>query len=114
MGTIKDRNGKDIIEAEDIQEKWQEYTNCAKSLNDLDNHDAVISHLEPDTLEYEVKWALGNITTNKASGGDGIPAELFQILKKVLLLECCTHYASTFGKLESGHRTGKFQFSFQF
>ena len=113
MGTIKDRNGKDIIEAEDIQEKWQEYTNCAKSLNDLDNHDAVISHLEPDILEYEVKWALGNITTNKASGGDGIPAELFQILKKVLPLKCCTHYASTFGKLSSGHRTGKGQFSFQ-
>ena len=85
-----------------------------KVLNDLDNHDGVISHPEPDILEYEVKWDLGSITTNKASGGDGIPAELFQILKKVLLFKCCTHYSSTFGKLKSGHRTGKFQFSFQF
>ena len=88
--------------------------NRAQSLNDLDSQDGVISHLEPDILECEVKWALGSITTNNASGGDGIPAELFQILKKVLLLKCCTHYASTFRKLKSGHRTGKFQLSFQF
>ena len=67
---------------------------------------------EPDMLEYQVKWALGSIPTNKASGGDGIPAELFQILK-VMLLKCCTQYASKFGKLSSGHRTGKGQFSFQ-
>ena len=73
----------------------------------------MITHPEPDNLECKVKWGLGSITMIKASGGDGIPAELFQILKKVLLLECCTHYASTFGKLSSGHRTGKGQFSFQ-
>ena len=81
-------------------------------LHDPDNHDGVITHLEPDILECEVRWALGNITANKASGGDGIPVELFQILKddavKVLL-----SYASIFGKLSSGHRTGKGQFSFQ-
>ena len=71
-----------------------------------------ITHLDPDILECEVKWALGNITTNKASGGDGIPVELFQILK-VMLQKCCTQYASKFGKLSSGHRTGKGQFSFQ-
>ena len=83
MGSIKDRNGMDPTEAEDIKTRWQEYTEelYKKDLNDPDNHDAVITHLEPDILECEVKWALGNITTNKASGGDGIPAELFQILK---------------------------------
>ena len=82
MGTIKDRNGMDLTEAKDIK-KWQEYTEelYKKDLHDLDNHDGVITHLEPDILEYEVKWALGSITTNKASGGDGIPVELFQILK---------------------------------
>jgi len=72
----------------------------------------VITQLEPDILEYEVKWALGSITTNKASGADGIPVELFQILK-MMLLKCCTQYVSKFGKLSSGHRTGKGQFSFQ-
>ena len=79
MGTIKDRNGVDLTEAEDIKKKWQEYTEelYKKDLHDPDNHDGVITHLEPDILEYEVKWALGSITTNKASGGDGIPAELF-------------------------------------
>ena len=78
-----DRNSMDLTEAEDIKTRWQEYTEelYKKDLNDPDNHDAVITHLEPDILECEVKWALGNITTNKASGGDGIPAELFQILK---------------------------------
>ena len=83
MGTIKDRNGTDLTEAEDIKKRWQEYTEelYKKDLHDPDNHDGVISHLEPDILEYEVKWALGSITMNKASGGDGIPAELFQILK---------------------------------
>ena len=83
MGTIKDRNGMDLKEAEDIKKRWQEYTEelQKKDLNDPDNHDSVITHLVPDILECEVKWALGNITTNKASGGDGIPAELFQILK---------------------------------
>ena len=83
MGTIKDRNSMDLTEAEDIKKTRQEYTEelCTKDLNDPDNHDGVITHLQPDILECEVKWALGNITTNKASGGDGIPDELFQILK---------------------------------
>ena len=83
MGTIKDRNGKDLTEAEDIKKRWQEYTEelYKKGLIDLDNHKGVITHLEPDILECEVKWALGSITTNKANGGDGIPVELFQILK---------------------------------
>ena len=83
MGTIKDRNGMDLIEAEDIKKRWQKYTEelYKKDLHDPDNHDSVITHLEePDVLESEVKWALGSITTNKASGGDGIPAELFQVL----------------------------------
>ena len=73
----------DLTEAEDIKKRWQEYTEelYKKDLNDLDNHDAVITHLEPDILESKVKWALGSITTKKASGGDGIPIELFQILK---------------------------------
>ena len=81
-GTIKDRNGMELTEAEDIK-RWQEYTEelYKKDLHDLDNHDGVITHLEPDILECEVKWALRSITMNKASGGDGIPAELFQILK---------------------------------
>ena len=84
MGSIKDRNSMDLTEAEDIKKRWQEYTEelYKKDLHDQDNHDGVITHLEPDILECEVKWALENITTNKASGGDGIPAELFQILKE--------------------------------
>ena len=83
MGTIKDRNGMELAEAEDIKKRWQEYKEelYKKDLHDPDNHDAVITHLDPDILESEVKWALGSITTNKASGGDGIPVELFQILK---------------------------------
>ena len=82
MGTIKDRNGIDLTEAEDIKKRWEEYTEelYKKDLQDPDNHDVVITHLEPDILECKVKWALGNITTNTASGGDGIPVELFQIL----------------------------------
>ena len=81
-GTIKDKNGKDLTEAEDIKKRWQEYTELyKKDLNDLDNHDCVVTHLEPDNLECEMKWALGSLTTNKASGDDGIPAELFQIPK---------------------------------
>ena len=82
MGSIKDRNGMDLTEAEDTKKRWQEYTEklYKKDLQDPDNHDGTITHPEPDILEYEVKWALGSITTNKASGGDGIPAELFQIL----------------------------------
>ena len=85
MGSIKDRNGKDLKEAEDIKKRWQEYTEelYKKDLHEPGNHDGVITHthLEPDILECEVKWALGSITTNKASGDDGIPVELFQILK---------------------------------
>ena len=82
MGSIKDRNGIDLTEAEDIKKRWKEYTELyKKDLHDSDNHDGVIAHLEPDILECEVKWALKSITMNKASGGDGIPVELFQILK---------------------------------
>ena len=84
MGLIKDRNDMDLTEAEDIKKRWQEYTEelYKKALHDPDNHDGVYhTHLEPDILEYEVKWALGSITTNKASEGDGIPVELFRILK---------------------------------
>ena len=83
MGTIKDRNGRDLTETENTKKRWQEYTEelNKKDLHDPDNHDGVITHLEPDILECEVKWALGSITTNKARGGDGIPVELFQTLK---------------------------------
>ena len=83
MGSIKDRNGTDLTEADDVKKRWQEYTEelYRKDLHDPENHDGVITHLEPDILECEVKWALGSITTNKASRGDGIPVELFQILK---------------------------------
>ena len=83
IGTIKDRNGMDLTEAEDIKKRWQEYTEelYKKDLRDPDNHDGVITHLEPDILECEVKWALGIITVNKASGGDGIPVKLFHTLK---------------------------------
>ena len=83
MGTIKHRNGRDLTEAEGIKKRWQEYSEevYKKDLHDPDNHDGVIIHLEPDILECKVKWALGSITTNKAGGGDGIPVELFQILK---------------------------------
>ena len=113
MGTIKDRNSKNVTEAEDIKKRWQEYTELYKEdLSDPDNRDGVITHLEPDILECEVKWALESITMNKASGGDGTPVELFQILKddavKVLHSIC-----QQIWKLSSGHRTGKAQFSFQ-
>ena len=113
MGLIKDRNGRDLTEAQDIKKRWQEHTELyKKDLHDPDNHDGVITHLEPDILECEVKWALESITTNKASGGDRILVELFQILKddavKMLHPIC-----QQFGKLSSGHRTGKGQFSFQ-
>ena len=111
MGLTKDINGLDLTEAEDIKKRWQEYTEelYKKDLHDQDSHDGLITHLEPDILECEVKWALGGITTNKASG---IPFELFQILEDDVV-KCCTQYASKFGKLSSGHRTGKGQFSFQ-
>ena len=83
MGTIKERNGMDLTKTEDVKKRWQEYTEelYLKDLNDPDNHNGVITQWEPDILECEVKWALGSITMNKASGGDGIPAELFQILR---------------------------------
>ena len=82
MGTIKDRNGMHLIEGENIKKRWQEYTELyKKDLHDPDNHDAVITHLKTDILECKVKWALGSITKNKASGGDGIPVEPFQIRK---------------------------------
>ena len=83
VGTIKERNGTDLTEAEDTKKKWQEYTEelYKKCLNNPDNHEGVITHLEPDTLKYEVKSVLGSITMNKVNGGDGIPVELFQILK---------------------------------
>ena len=113
MGSIKDRNGMDLTEAEDIKKRWQEYTELyKKDPHDPENHDGVITHLGPEILECEVKWALESITTNKATGGDGIPGELFQILKddavKVLHSIC-----QQIRKLSSGHRTGKGPFSFQ-
>ena len=93
VGTIKDRNDKNLTEVEEMKKRWQEYTELYKNgLSDPDNYEGVVTHLEPVIVEYEVKWALGSITTNKASGGDGIPAELFQILKddvvKVLYSIC--------------------------
>ena len=106
MGSIKDRNGMDLTEAEDIKKRWQEYTEelHKKDLHNPDNHDGVITHLEPDILECKVKWALGSITANKASGGDGIPVELFLIIKDdVVKVQCqrmlklphnCTHLIS--------------------
>ena len=86
MGSIKDRNGMDLTEAEDIKKTWQEYTEelYKKDLHDPDNHNGVITHLEPDIVECEVKWALERITMNKVSGGDGISVELFQILRMML------------------------------
>ena len=114
MGTIKDRNGIDLTQAEDIKKRWQEYIEepYKKDLHDPDNHDGVITHLEPDILECEVKWALGTITTNKAIGGDGIPVEQFQILNddtvKVLHSIC-----QQIGKTQQWPRTGKSKFSFQ-
>ena len=105
MGTIKDRNGMDLTEAEKIKKGWQEYREelYKKDLHDPDNHDGVITQLEPDILECEVKWTLGSIAMNKASGGDGIPVEIFQTLKDdvVKVLHSIVH---KFGKLSSGHR----------
>ena len=96
----------DLTEAEDIKKRWQEYTEelYKKDLHDPDNHDGVITN-----LECEVKWALESIAMNKASGGDGIPVEVFQILRNDAV-KSCTQYASKFGKLSSGHRTGKVSF----
>ena len=113
LGTIKDRNGRDLTEPEEIK-RWQEYTEelYKKDVHNTNNHDGLINCLEPDILECEVKWDLGNITTNKASGGDGIPVDLFNILKD-MLLKHCTQYFSKFGKLSSGDMSEKGQFSFQ-
>ena len=103
----------DLTDAEDIKKRWQEYTEqYKKDLHDPDNHNGVIIHLEPAVLEWEVKWALGIITTNKTSGGDEISGELFQS-PKMMLLKRCTQYVSKFGNLRSGYRTRKGQFSFQ-
>ena len=101
----------DLIEAEDIKKRWQEYTEelYKKDLHDPDDHNGVITHLEPDILECEVKWALGSITTNKASRGDGIPVELFQILKDDAV-KVLHQYASKSGKPSSGHRLEKVSF----
>ena len=115
MGSVKDRNGMELKEAEDVKKRWQEYTEklFKKDLHDPENHEGVITptHLEPDILECEIRWALRSITTNKASGGNLIPVELFQILKddavKMLHSIC-----QQIGKLSSGHRTRKGQFSF--
>ena len=103
-------NGMELTEAKDIKKRWQEYIEelYKKDLNDLDNHDGVITHLEPDILECEVKWALGSITTNKASEGDEIPDVLLQIKK-----DDAVKYATKFGKLRTGHKTRKGKFSFQ-
>ena len=114
MGSIKDRNGMDLTEAEDIKKRWQEYTEelYKKGVHDPDNHDGVITHLESDILECEVKWDLGNITMNKASGGDRIPADLFQILKddavKVLHSIC-----QQIWKTQQWPQDWKMSFSFQ-
>ena len=101
----------DLTEAEDIKKRWQEYIEelYKKDPHDPDNHDGVITHLEPDTLECKVKWALGSITTSKASGGDGIPVELFQILKDDAV-KVPHSLCQQIWKLSSGHRTGKVQF----
>ena len=111
MGTIKDKNGIDLTELEDIKKRRQEYIEelYKKYLHDPDKHKGVITHLEPDILKYKVKYASGSITANKASGGDGIPVELFQILK-MMLFKCCPQYAS---KFSSEQRSAKCQFSFQ-
>ena len=105
---MKDRNGKELKETEEIKKRWQEYTEelYKIGLKDLDNHGGMVTHLELDTLECEVKWALGSITMNKANG------ELFKILKNDAI-KCCTKYVRKFGKLCSGHRNRKGQFSFQ-
>ena len=113
MGTIKDWNGKDLTEAEDIKKRWQEYTEelYIKDLHDPDNHNGVITYLEPYVPKCEIKWALGSISTNKPSGGDGIPAELFQILRdeavKVLHSIC-----QQIWKTRQWPQDGKGQFSF--
>ena len=114
MGSVKNRNGMDLKEAEDIKKRWQQNTEelYKKDLQDPDNHDGVITHLEPDILQWEVKWTLGSITTNKASGGDGLLVELFQILKAdavKVLHSICQHIWKT----QQWPQEWKGQFSFQ-
>ena len=111
MGTIKDRNSKDLTKIEEIKKRWQEHTEelYKKGFNDPNG---VVSHLEPDILECGIKWALGSTTLNKASGGDGIPADLVQI-QKVDAMKMLHSICQQIGKFSSGHRTGKSQFSFQ-
>ena len=114
MGSIKDRNGRDLTEAEDTKKWWQEYTKelYRKDLHDPDNHDGVVTHLDPDILECEVKWVLGSITTTKLV--EVMESQLSYFKSWTMMLwTCCTQYASKFGKLSHGHRTGKGQFSFQ-
>ena len=106
MGAIKDRNGMGLTEAEEIKKRWQKYTEELYKKVLMDNYDDVVTNLKPDILECEVKWALGSITMNKASG------ELFKIFKNDVI-KCCTKYISKFGKLSSGHRNRKSQSSFQ-
>ena len=115
MGSIKDRDGMDITEPEDIKERWQEYTEelHKKDLHNLDNHDGVITLLEPDILECEVKWALGSITMNKVSGSDGIPVELFQILKDDVV-KVLHSISQPIWKIQQWPQDWKGQFSFQF
>ena len=115
VSNTKDRNGKELTEAEEIKKSYKVYTEemCKKGLNDTDNYDGVVIHLEQNNLECEVKWTFRNKVRNKASGGDQIPAELFQILK-MMLLKCCTQQVNKFGKLSNGHWTEKGCFSFQF
>ena len=114
MGSVKDRNGRDQREAEDIKKKWQEHTEepYKKDLHDLDNHTGVITHLEPDILECEVKWPLESITLNKASGGDGIPVELFQILKDDAV-KVLHSIGQQIWKTQQWPQDWKSQFSFQ-
>ena len=114
MGTTKDRNGMDLTEAEDIKKRWQEYTEelYKKDFHDSDNYGGMITHLETDILECKVKWALVSITTIKLVQGMAFQLSYLKSLK-MMQLKCCTQYASKFGKLSSGHRNGKGQFSFQ-
>ena len=114
MDSIKDRNGMDLTEAEDITKRWQEYTEelYKKDLHDPDNHDGVIPHLEWNILEWEIKWSLGSITMKKLMEVTELQLSYFKSWK-MMLQKCCTQYANKFGKLSSGPRTGKGQFSFQ-
>ena len=115
MATIQDRNGKDLIEADEIKKRWKEYTEelYKKDLNDPDNHDSMITHLKAEILECEVKWTLGSITVNKASGGDGLPVELFQILKDDAVKVLHSIYQQIW-KAQQWSQTGKGQSSSQF